>query len=66
MSATKPLPAGPRGHGDRPVDCRRGKKAGFAVEAHNGVDLISRGRHERFVIDKERFDANVGAKRANI
>lgn len=41
-----------------------GRKPVFAVEAHDGVDLISRGRHERFVIDRERFDAKVGTKAA--
>ncbi|MBI1285258.1 MAG: thioesterase [Thiobacillus sp.] len=40
-----------------------GRKLVFAVEAHDGIDLISRGRHERFVIDRERFDARLGAKR---
>lgn len=40
-----------------------GKKLTFAVEAHDGIDLISRGRHERFVINKERFDAKVSSKR---
>lgn len=40
-----------------------GRKLVFAVEAHDGVDLISRGRHERYVIDRERFDAKLGAKR---
>jgi fluoroacetyl-CoA thioesterase len=40
-----------------------GRKLVFAVEAHDGVDLISRGRHERFVIDRQRFDARLGAKR---
>lgn len=40
-----------------------GKKLVFAVEAHDGVDLISRGRHERFVIDKAKFDARLGGKR---
>jgi fluoroacetyl-CoA thioesterase len=39
-----------------------GKKLIFAVEAHDGVDLISKGRHERFVINKEKFDARVEAK----
>lgn len=39
-----------------------GKKLIFAVEAHDGIDLISKGRHERFVINKEKFDARVGAK----
>ncbi len=41
-----------------------GRRVVFAVEAHDGVDLISRGRHERFVIDKARFEAKVGAKGA--
>lgn len=40
-----------------------GRKLVFAVEAHDGVDLISRGRHERFVIDKEKFDAKLGLKK---
>jgi fluoroacetyl-CoA thioesterase len=35
----------------------------FAVEAHDGMDLISKGRHERFVISKEKFDAKVGTKK---
>ena len=39
-----------------------GRRLVFAVEAHDGVDLISKGRHERFVIDKGRFDARVAAK----
>lgn len=40
-----------------------GKKLVFTVEAHDGVDVIAQGRHERFVIDKEKFDARLGAKR---
>ena len=40
-----------------------GRKLTFAVEARDGVDLISKGRHERFVIDKEKFDAKLDAKR---
>ncbi|TNC96780.1 MAG: hypothetical protein FD121_1021 [Gallionellaceae bacterium] len=39
-----------------------GKRLVFSVEAHDGVDLISKGRHERFVINKERFDAKLGEK----
>ena len=39
-----------------------GKKLIFTVEAHDGIDLISKGRHERFVINKEKFDAKVMAK----
>jgi len=39
-----------------------GRRLVFAVEAQDGVDLISKGRHERFVINKEKFEAKVGAK----
>jgi fluoroacetyl-CoA thioesterase len=40
-----------------------GKKLIFSVEAHDGIDLISKGLHERFVINKEKFDAKVLAKK---
>jgi fluoroacetyl-CoA thioesterase len=39
-----------------------GKKLIFAVEAHDGVDVISKGRHERFVVNREKFDAPMRAK----
>lgn len=40
-----------------------GRKLVFEVEAHDGVDRISKGRHERFVINKERFDAKIREKK---
>ena len=40
-----------------------GKRLVFSVEAHDGVDRIARGRHERFVINRERFDVKVAEKR---
>lgn len=40
-----------------------GRRLLFAVEAHDGVEVISRGRHERFVINKEKFDAKLGEKK---
>ncbi len=40
-----------------------GRKRTFDVEAHDGVEVISRGRHERYVIDRGRFDAKVAEKR---
>lgn len=39
-----------------------GKRLVFQVEAHDGVDVISKGRHERYIVNKERFDAKVGEK----
>ena len=40
-----------------------GRRLVFSVEAHDGVDLISKGRHERFIIDKEKFDSRIKRKR---
>ena len=40
-----------------------GRRLAFDVEAHDGVDLISKGQHERFVINKAKFDAKVGTKK---
>ncbi len=39
-----------------------GKRLVFEVEAHDGIDLIARGRHERFVIDKVKFDDKIQEK----
>ncbi len=39
-----------------------GRKLVFEVEAHDGVDLITQGRHDRFIIDKEKFDAKMKTK----
>jgi len=38
------------------------RKLLFSVEAHDGIDLISKGLHERFVINKEKFDARMTEK----
>ncbi|MEO8331173.1 MAG: thioesterase family protein [Gallionella sp.] len=40
-----------------------GKKLTFSVSAHDGVDLISQGTHERYVINKQRFDSKMRDKR---
>jgi fluoroacetyl-CoA thioesterase len=37
----------------------------FEVEVHDDLDLISRGRHERFIIDKAKFDAKMKEKVKN-
>lgn len=41
-----------------------GRKLVFAVSAHDGVDAITAGRHERHVIDAQRFASKVAAKAA--
>ena len=42
-----------------------GKKLVFSVRASDGVDVISEGQHERYVIVKERFDARVRSKKGD-
>jgi predicted thioesterase/RimJ/RimL family protein N-acetyltransferase len=39
-----------------------GRRLVFQVSAHDGVDRIAEGRHERFVIERERFDQRLAAK----
>ena len=39
-----------------------GRRLTFEVEGHDEQELISSGTHERFVIDRDRFDAAVLAK----
>jgi fluoroacetyl-CoA thioesterase len=46
------------------LTCVEGRRLFFDVEAWDGVELISRGTHERFVIDHERFSAKVRQKAA--
>lgn len=40
-----------------------GRRLVFQVEAHDGVEVISKGRHERFIINREKFEAKLGEKR---
>ena len=39
-----------------------GRKLTFSLSAHDGIDKIAEGTHERFVIDAARFNANVAEK----
>jgi fluoroacetyl-CoA thioesterase len=40
----------------------RGRKVVFKVSAHDGMDLIGEGRHERVVVAWDRFNAKVAEK----
>jgi len=40
-----------------------GRRLLFEVECDDGVEIISRGTHERFVIDTERFNAKAQKKK---
>lgn len=41
-----------------------GRKLSFHVRAHDGVDLIGEGRHQRAIIDTHKFADKLAAKRA--
>lgn len=43
---------------------REGKRLIFALRGHDGVELISEGEHQRYIIDAERFNAKAEAKLA--
>jgi fluoroacetyl-CoA thioesterase len=43
-----------------------GQRIGFKVKAHDGIDLIGEGRHERFVVVWDKFNARVAAKAAKM
>ncbi|MCB2186044.1 MAG: thioesterase family protein [Deltaproteobacteria bacterium] len=42
----------------------QGRRLFFELTAHDGVDLISQGTHERYVINKAGFDQKMAAKAA--
>jgi fluoroacetyl-CoA thioesterase len=43
-----------------------GQRVAFNVKAHDGIDLIGQGRHERFVVAWDKFNARVAAKAAEV
>ena len=44
------------------LDEVQGRRLVFTVSAHDGVERISEGTHERFVIDAARFNAGLARK----
>ena len=50
------------------VECAEvaGQRIAFKVKAHDGIDLIGEGRHERFVVAWDKFNARVAAKVAKV
>jgi fluoroacetyl-CoA thioesterase len=47
---------------DAEVAAVDGRRVTFRVKAHDGIDLIGEGRHERFVVMWDRFNARVAEK----
>jgi fluoroacetyl-CoA thioesterase len=50
------------------VDCEcieiKGQRVAFKIRAHDGIDLISEGRHERYVVNWDKFNRRVAEKAA--
>ena len=59
MAAT---PAGLNVTVDAECTAVRGRRASFRVRAHDGVDMIGEGRHERAIVVWDRFNAKVAEK----
>lgn len=47
---------------DVKLEAVEGRKLTFSLAAHDGVDRIAEGTHQRFVIDAARFNARVAEK----
>ncbi len=48
------------------VECTQvvGKRLSFKVKAHDGLDQIGAGKHERFVVEWDKFNARAAEKAA--
>ncbi|MFC1488817.1 thioesterase family protein [Thermodesulfobacteriota bacterium] len=44
------------------LESMEGRKLSFSIVADDGVDKISEGTHDRFIIDAAKFNAKVAAK----
>jgi len=43
-----------------------GRKLVFSVSARDDLDLITEGRHERMVVDRQRFEERLAVKRSRV
>lgn len=48
------------------LDRVEGRKLCFSIAGHDGVDIISEGTHERFIIDYAKFNEKIRMKAAKI
>ncbi|UCD68870.1 MAG: thioesterase family protein [Betaproteobacteria bacterium] len=47
---------------DAKLESVEGRKLVFSVQAHDGIDTISTGKHERVIIDRARFLSKLALK----
>ena len=65
ISHDAPSPMGTTITATAKVTAVEGRKISFAIEASDGVGIIGKGTHERFVINNEKFMTKVGARKAS-
>lgn len=66
VSHDAPTPPGMTVSINARLDSVEGRKLGFSVEAHDGIDMISRGHHQRVVIILDKFNDKVAEKAAAV
>jgi fluoroacetyl-CoA thioesterase len=66
LSHTAPTPPGFTVTVKGTLEKVEGRKLTFFIEAEDGIDPISKGKHERFVIDAKNFKASVAKKAQRI
>lgn len=59
-----PTPVGMRVEARAELVAVEGRRLTFAVEASDEREVVGRGRHERVIVDLERFRQRLSAKRA--
>jgi fluoroacetyl-CoA thioesterase len=66
VSHTAATPAGMTVTVDAECAAVEGPRISFKVKAHDGIDSIGEGRHERFVIAWDKFNGRLHAKLAKV
>jgi fluoroacetyl-CoA thioesterase len=66
VSHTAATPAGMTVTVDAECAAVEGPRISFKVKAHDGIDSIGEGRHERFVIAWDKFNGRLNAKLAKV
>ena len=65
ISHDAPSPMGSTITAKATVTAVEGRKITFNIEASDGIGIIGKGTHERFVINNEKFMTKVGARKAS-
>lgn len=65
ISHDAPSPIGATITATATVTAVEGRKISFAIEASDGVGIIGKGTHERFIINNEKFMTTVSARKAS-